>query len=61
MTTNETAVASPPRIAKSGQSTLPMLRLGRARPTRSSSSAGSIRSRMIEAWATVNENVAPNA
>ena len=60
MTRKEIAVAIPPRIAKTGQSTPPTRRFGRARPSNSSSVAGSMRNRTIEACATVNEKVAPN-
>ena len=52
-------VAIPPSTAKSGQSTPPSRRFGRARYG-SSSSAGFMRSLTIEAWATVNDSVAPN-
>ena len=61
MTRNEAPVAIPPRIAKTGQSTPPIMHV---RPAAvedvSVESFCFIRSRTSDACATVNESVAPN-
>ena len=60
-TTSQAAeVPRPPKIANSGQLTPRMSRFGRARK-RISRSRRTYRSAITDAWAIVNESIAPNA
>ena len=53
-------MAIPPTKAKIGQSTAPIRTFGRARYGISASGPSVARRRMTDAWATVNDRVAPS-